>query len=137
MADANRLLVQLESMNQEIIEYFYKERPNYRLIYEFFIEWKDEYTQSAWLGRLHTSMILNKVDGMVFLEDTHWYIETTKAENEKYEKGLLQLDPEIWKEKPKVFATLDSEQIKLADGSNTTFDGDNPDIRFDDGGRTL
>ena len=126
-----------ESMNQEIIEYFYKERPNYRLIYEFFIEWKDEYTQSAWLGRLHTSMILNKVDGMVFLEDTHWYIETTKAENEKYEKGLLQLDPEIWKEKPKVFATLDSEQIKLADGSNTTFDGDNPDIRFDDGGRTL
>ena len=60
-----------------------------------------------------------------------------KAENEKYEKGLLQLDPEIWKEKPKVFATLDSEQIKLADGSNTTFDGDNPDIRFDDGGRTL
>lgn len=26
------------------------------------------------------------------------------------------------------------EQIKLADGSNTTFEGSNPDIRFDDGG---
>jgi hypothetical protein len=26
------------------------------------------------------------------------------------------------------------EQIKLADGSNTTFDGNNPDIRFEDGG---
>ena len=26
-------------------------------------------------------------------------------------------------------------QIKLADGTNTTFDSDNPDIRFDDGGR--
>jgi len=27
-----------------------------------------------------------------------------------------------------------SNQIKLADGTNTTFDGGNPDIRFDDGG---
>jgi hypothetical protein len=26
-------------------------------------------------------------------------------------------------------------QIKLADGTNTTFDGSNPDIRFDDGGK--
>ena len=30
-----------------------------------------------------------------------------------------------------------SNQIKLADGTNTTFDGSNPDIRFDDGGTTL
>jgi hypothetical protein len=29
---------------------------------------------------------------------------------------------------------FDSKQIKLADGSNTTFDGSNPDIRFDGGG---
>jgi hypothetical protein len=28
----------------------------------------------------------------------------------------------------------DKKNIKLADGSNTTFDGNNPDIRFDDGG---
>jgi DNA polymerase III sliding clamp (beta) subunit (PCNA family) len=28
-----------------------------------------------------------------------------------------------------------SEQIKLADGTNTTFDSSNPDIRFDDGGK--
>jgi hypothetical protein len=27
-----------------------------------------------------------------------------------------------------------SNQIKLADGTNTTFDGNNPDIRFDEGG---
>ena len=27
------------------------------------------------------------------------------------------------------------EQIKLADGTNTTFDGNNPDIRFEDGGK--
>ena len=29
---------------------------------------------------------------------------------------------------------FNSNQIKLADGTNTTFDGNNPDIRFDEGG---
>jgi 8-oxo-dGTP pyrophosphatase MutT (NUDIX family) len=37
----------------------------------------------------------------------------------------------------KVFVTFESNQIKLADGTNTTFDGNNPDIRFKDGGRTI
>ena len=32
------------------------------------------------------------------------------------------------------WVAFDSEQIKLADGSNTTFDENNPDIRFNDGG---
>ena len=32
------------------------------------------------------------------------------------------------------YAVFNSNQIKLADGSNTTFDGNNPDIRFNDGG---
>jgi len=34
-----------------------------------------------------------------------------------------------------VVAIINSNQIKLADGSNTTFDGNNPDIRFDGGGQ--
>ena len=32
------------------------------------------------------------------------------------------------------FIVLNPNQIKLADGSNTTFDGNNPDIRYADGG---
>jgi hypothetical protein len=32
------------------------------------------------------------------------------------------------------FIVFNSNQIKLADGTNTTFDGNNPDIRFDGGG---
>ena len=32
---------------------------------------------------------------------------------------------------------FESTQIKLADGTNTTFDGDNPDIRFNNGGSIL
>jgi GNAT superfamily N-acetyltransferase len=35
----------------------------------------------------------------------------------------------------KSFIVLNPEQIKLADGSNTIFDGNNPDIRFAEGGR--
>jgi hypothetical protein len=34
----------------------------------------------------------------------------------------------------KSFIALQPEQIKLADGTNTTFDANNPDIRFDGGG---
>lgn len=33
-----------------------------------------------------------------------------------------------------VYFSINPNQIKLADGSNTTFDGNNPDIRFDEGG---
>ena len=32
------------------------------------------------------------------------------------------------------FTVFNSNQIKLADGSNTTFDENNSDIRFNDGG---
>ena len=35
-----------------------------------------------------------------------------------------------------VYVVFSSENVKLADGTNTTFDGNNPDIRFDDGGMT-
>jgi hypothetical protein len=35
------------------------------------------------------------------------------------------------------YAVFEPNQIKLADGTNTTFDGGNPDIRFDKGGRTI
>ena len=33
-----------------------------------------------------------------------------------------------------VYVAFEPNQIKLADGTNTTFDGNNPDIRFDGGG---
>jgi hypothetical protein len=32
------------------------------------------------------------------------------------------------------YVVKNANQIKLADGSNTTFDGSNPDIRFEEGG---
>jgi hypothetical protein len=35
-----------------------------------------------------------------------------------------------------IFFVISPNQIKLADGTNTTFDGNNPDIRFEQGGMT-
>jgi GNAT superfamily N-acetyltransferase len=56
------------------------------------------------------------------------------------EEGLLIkniYDDPSGKKKGKIsniYAVKYPEQIKLADGTNTTFDGSNPDIRFDGGG---
>lgn len=36
-----------------------------------------------------------------------------------------------------IFSCFESNQIKLADGTNTTFDGNNPYIRFEDGGSVI
>jgi hypothetical protein len=60
--------------------------------------------------RLRNFFIFNKIDGIVFLEKSRTY--------------LPYLTYVVW----------ESNQIKLADGTNTTFDQDNPDIRFDEGG---
>ncbi len=35
------------------------------------------------------------------------------------------------------YVSLESNQIKLSDGTNTTFDGSNPDIRFEKGGEII
>lgn len=43
----------------------------------------------------------------------------------------------VYEDGAKNLAVFSPEQIKLADGSNTTFDANNPDIRFKKGGRTI
>jgi GNAT superfamily N-acetyltransferase len=43
----------------------------------------------------------------------------------------------VYEDGDKNIAVFNPNQIKLADGSNTTFDGNNPDIRFDGGGEVF
>jgi GNAT superfamily N-acetyltransferase/acetolactate synthase small subunit len=45
------------------------------------------------------------------------------------DSGILSISPDY-----KTYFTFRSNQVKLADGSNTTFDANNPDIRFERGG---
>ena len=82
---------------------------------------------------LKTKLIENNFDGVKFQEDTHYYTSLSRKEkalfdqNEK--KGIIQ-------NYPLVYAIFEPNQIKLADGTNTTFDENNPDIRYSKGGNT-
>ena len=59
-----------------------------------------------------------KFDGVSYLETTHSFGHWT-LNVQKYSK---------------TFGVFEGENIKLADGTNTTFDANNPDIRFSKGG---
>jgi len=107
----------------------------YNKTWTYFAEYKNDRLKSNALYRTYRKMLENKVDGIVFLESTHFIDKNYDGRREKYSSGELEYDYRNWVNKPKVFATLQSNQIKLADGSNTTFDSSNPDIRYDDGGQ--
>lgn len=62
---------------------------------------------------------VEKVDGIQAKNIVDAFVQT-----EELKKELLS----------NVYLVFDSKNIKLADGTNTTFDSDNPDIRFDNGG---
>jgi hypothetical protein len=82
---------------------------------------------------LKAKLIQNKFDGVKFQEDTHYYTSLSRKEkilfdqNEK--KGIIQ-------NYPLVYTAFEPNQIKLADGTNTTFNKNNPDIRYNEGGTT-
>ena len=58
---------------------------------------------------------------------------TTQTLKNNYYDGVIY---KHWDYIGRMFTCFDSNQIKLTDGSNTTFDGNNPDIRFAEGGKT-
>jgi len=60
-------------------------------------------------------------------------IDTTQTLKEKYYDGVIY---KHWDYEGIMFTCFEPNQIKLADGTNTTFDSNNPDIRYKDGGTT-
>ncbi len=62
-----------------------------------------------------------------------WYL----TENEDFQDYIKNKGYDsfvVYEDGDKNIAVFNPNQIKLADGTNTTFDGSNPDIRFDGGG---
>jgi len=107
--------------------YFRRYETNYPFqIYSYMIN--DGYDVDVFLK---DKLIEKKYDGVKFQEQTHYYQSLTNKEklvfdnNEK--KGLIQ-------NYPLVYVAFQPNQIKLADGTNTTFDINNPDIRYAEGG---
>jgi len=75
----------------------------------------------------------NNYDGVLFQEYTYWGIELSAKEIREIDRKDDKLESEV-RNYPNVFVAFEPNQIKLADGSNTTFDASNPDIRYEEGG---
>ena len=103
-----------------------QERVSAKPIYWHFIDIsKNDKKQDFWRNYLKD---IKKYDGLMFYEDTHALTFTGRGKNEK---AILQ-----FLDNPNTICVFEPNQIKLADGTNTTFDANNPDIRFKDGGAT-
>jgi hypothetical protein len=84
------------------------------------------------INRYGTEYILSKdCDGIIFLN-------INDVENQEYGNELDDEEYEEWNRKycSTVYIVYKSEQIKLANGKNTKFDPNNPDVRFKKGGQT-
>jgi hypothetical protein len=79
--------------------------------------------------------IASNRDAMEFLKDGIFGVEKVDGiEAKNIVDAFVQTD-ELKKDLlSNVYLVFDSKNIKLADGSNTTFDSNNPDIRFAEGG---
>ena len=101
--------------------------------------------ETFWFSpRLDTAQMYSKKDGQpgkvlqCFLNikkpNTKYPFDTTKFDGYIEYKTEIDYSNFNQTKKIEVIQVVNSSQIKLADGTNTTFDGDNPDIRFDKGG---
>jgi hypothetical protein len=83
-----------------------------RAVYDLFITQIEEGVDiEDSIGVYFKNKITKKYNGVVFTENTH--------------------------KKSDTYVAFEPNQIKLADGTNTNFDGNNPDIRFNGGGDLL
>jgi hypothetical protein len=101
----------------------YKNENYFRPVYSYFSDWnKDDENQAFW--RVYLKDFLG-YDGLVFYETT-W--------NMDFDRNSDIASPRYGNEYSKTYAVFESNQIKIADGTNTTFDSENDDIRFVKGG---
>ena len=104
---------------------YYKNESYFKPVYSYFSDWnKDDENQAFW--RVYLKDFLG-YDGLVFYETT-W--------NMDFDKNFDTASPRYGNEYSKSYAVFESNQIKLADGTNTIFDSGNDDIRFAKGGKT-
>lgn len=79
-----------------------------------------------------------KIDEIEYEEELNYFV--IKAKNENYDglivENINDKGSTIGEDISNDYVCFNSTQIKLADGSNKTFDGSNPDIRFEQGGVT-
>lgn len=95
----------------------------YKSRFWFIVEknWADNYSKKGSTATQKSYAVFLNIKNPKY--DFNLYVEDSND-------GSVELrDKKIW-----VAIATNSNQIKLADGTNTTFNGNNPDIRFEDGG---
>jgi hypothetical protein len=110
---------------------------------------KKVHTYECFLNFRNPKIIINAdIDDVTDIQDGDSRIDNAKNENFD---SIIGIYPYRWFNQDKInyqrikadyikekhLITFNSNQIKLADGSNTTFDGRNPDIRFVKGGSVV
>ena len=102
-------------------------------VYAYFVDW-DKKSSNQFFWRAYLQRYL-KYDGLVFYERTHNdELNPNRDEDDYYSVEKPWVLPSFGDEFSKTYGVFESNQIKLADGTNTTFDKKNPDIRFEQGG---
>jgi hypothetical protein len=102
-------------------------------IYAYFADW-DKKSSNQFFWRTYLQRYLN-YDGLVFYERTHNdELNPNRDEDDYYSVEKPWVLPKFGDEFSKTYGVFESNQIKLADGTNTTFNKKNPDIRFEKGG---
>jgi 8-oxo-dGTP pyrophosphatase MutT (NUDIX family) len=124
---------------------FEKEKISENFDYSFGFHFSNDIEDSNVYGEITKSFFLkiinpfifnvkNKTNGSVFIdlnryEAIHEIVKSRKSE--------IEIDGVIAYSVINGYVTMYSNQIKLADGTNTKFDDNNPDIRFDEGGSVI
>ena len=125
-----------QSLSKEDREYFYREG-SARWMAENWVEDKEGNSISEVLECFLN--VRNPIELDSYAEFLYWREDEDvieKIKNKQRDGWFIHgstTDGNIFRDDINVF---ESNQIKLADGSNTTFDASNPDIRYADGGNT-
>lgn len=112
---------------------------------EFIIDYKGRTSSARVIPLFLNIRTLSKVDWEIENKNVDRYLNSWEYLRDMPNglKGLDAIDDDYYFDKLKkenintmVYVVFDNKNIKLADGTNTTFDSSNPDIRFESGGST-
>jgi hypothetical protein len=126
--------LRLSGSDPNVVQIFKEAISNLPNDYTIKVGWGDE-----WGKKTLYDAVINNYEGIEYInynnQSASWDAIIKYAKLKGFD-GVFMYDESIDKLIQGQFSqiTFQPEQIKLADGSNTTFDGNNPDIRFDGGG---
>ena len=110
------------------VEYFVNSVQDKNEFYEDYYYFKQEFEKEHLSDYEYILFLLSTIESNIVLEK-QIFIDWIKQQ--KYDGFMV----EEYDFESQNYAVFENKNIKLADGTNTTFDGSNPDIRFDGGGK--